>query len=153
MIFTGKVDIAAPAETVFDTVTDFEALARQARRKGAVMRRLDAGTAAGPDMRWETDFRFRGKDRHMDARVTRFIRPEEMAFEARSRGFDLLVTMQVVALAATRARLHVTVEAHPRTLGARLLLQSARLGQSTLEARFQQRLEAFCAALHAPAGV
>ncbi|HEY0276434.1 MAG TPA: SRPBCC family protein [Paenirhodobacter sp.] len=153
MILIGKVDIAAPAGTVFHSITDIETLSILARRRGVVLRRTDGAPEEGmvsPGMTWDADFRFRGKDRHMDAEVTRLIAPDEMAFRAVSRGFEITVTTQVVALAAIRSRLLVTLEARPRTLGARLLLQSARLGQSGLEARFQQRIDAYGKTIEAP---
>lgn len=152
MILTGKVDIAAPADTVFGNVTDFDLWVPHARRKGVTMRRTDGGGDPVPGMTWETDFRFRGKIRHMDSEVVRLLRPEEMAIRSLSRGFEFFVTLQIVTLAAARSRLHVSLEAKPRTLGARLLLQSARLGQSGLEAKFRSRIEGFGRSLERPLG-
>lgn len=151
MILTGKVEIAAPADEVFGHVTDFDLWLPHARRRGVTMRRTDGGGAVAPGMTWDTDFHFRGKDRHMESEVVSLLRPEEMVVRSLSRGFEFLVTLQIVALAAARTRLHVALEAKPRTLGSRLLLQSARLGQSALEAKFRSRIESFGRSLERPA--
>lgn len=140
MKLTGKVDINASAESVFDRLADVTAFGNLIGRKGVASRRTDGGDIPGPGMTWETDFRFRGKDRHMVSQVTRFKRPELLEFDSQTSGFDIAVSVVTVALTPARTRLQVTVEARPRSLGARLLLQSARLGRATLEARFNERI-------------
>lgn len=149
MKFSGRADIAAPAEFVFDQLADFSTFERAARRKGVSLRRTDTLAAPGAGMAWDIGFRFRGRLRQLSAEITRFERPAALDYFGKSHGFELSLTLQIVEPATGRARLHVTLEAKPRTLGARLLLQSAKLGRGRLEHRFEERIAAFGSALGA----
>ncbi|MFT3690186.1 SRPBCC family protein [Paenirhodobacter sp.] len=143
MKFTSRTDISAPAEAVFDRMADFSPFAAEAGRRGLRLRRTDGLTQPGPGMTWEVDFRFRGRMRHLDLRASRFVRPEQIEYHGESTGFEMVGTVQVVALSPARTRLHVGVELRPRSLGARILLQSARLGRVRIQHRFDERIALF----------
>jgi len=149
MKFSSRVDIAAPAEFVFGQLADFSTFERAARRRGVSLRRVDTLAVPGPGMSWDIGFRFRGRLRQLTAEITRFDRPEALDYTGKSHGFELSLSLQITAPAAGRSRLHVTLEAKPRTLGARLLLQSAKLGRGRLEASFEDRVATFGTALGA----
>lgn len=149
MKFSSRVDIAAPAEFVFDQLADFSTFERAARRKGVSLRRTDTLAAPGAGTAWDIGFRFRGRLRQLNAEITRFERPAALDYVGSSHGFELGLALQIVAPAEGRSRLHVALEAKPRTLGARLLLQSAKLGRGRIEHRFDERIATFGAALGA----
>ncbi|WP_442772906.1 SRPBCC family protein [Paenirhodobacter enshiensis] len=140
MKFSSRVEVDAPAPSVFAELSDFVAIDALAQRRAILVRRTDTLAAPGPGMSWLADFRFRGRMRHMDVTLTRFETPEVMEYHARTPGFEILCLLQLVALARARTRVIVTLEVRPRTLGARLLMQSARLGRSALERRFDERI-------------
>ena len=52
--------------------------------------------------------------------------------------------IDLMALAARRTRLNITVDLQPRTIGARLILQSMRLAKARLNRRFAERVAQFC---------
>lgn len=143
MKFTSRADISASSEAVFDHVADFSPFAAEARRRGVIFRRTDALDRPAPGMTWQVDFHFRGRARHLELRASRFLRPEQIEYLGESHGFEVISTLHVVALAPYRTRLHVGVELRPRTLGARILLQSARLGRARLQHRFDERMGLF----------
>lgn len=140
MKFTSRVDIAAPAEVVFARITDVAAHERLARRKGVSLTRIDTLAEPGVGMSWQAEVPFRGRLREIEARITRFQPPESLSYEGDAQGFEFRTDIEVVALSKTRSRLHVTLEVKPRTLGARLLLQSAKLGRSSLEKKLDDRI-------------
>lgn len=148
MKFSSRVDIAAPAEFVFDQIADFASFEHAARRRGVSLRRIDALAVPGPGMSWEVGFHFRGRLRQLTAEIIRFERPAAIDYSGKSHGFELLLSLQITVLAPGRSRLHVMLDARPRTLGARLLLQSAKLGRSRLERSFEERVATFGAALY-----
>ena len=100
----------------------------------------------------------RGEDRadcliaRLIADIRRYERPEWLEYEGTSQGFHLILTLQLMALAKGRTRLSTGFEVKPRTLGARLLVQSAKLGRGNLERRYDERVKAFARAIEAKAG-
>lgn len=152
MKFSNRVDVAAPVDFVFDQLADFSAFERAALRKGISLQRLDALEAPGAGMSWDIGFRMRGRQRRLIADIRRYERPEWLEYEGTSQGFHLILTLQLMALAKGRTRLSTGFEVKPRTLGARLLVQSAKLGRGNLERRYDERVKAFARAIEAKAG-
>ena len=143
MKFSNRVDVAVPADKLFDELTDIPAVERAALRKGVELRRLDTLAAPGAGMSWDVGFRLRGKPRQMIVDLRQFERPARLAYEGASSGFDVTLVMELTELSKTRTRLTTTFELRPRTLGARLLLQSARLGRANLDRRYDERVKSF----------
>jgi hypothetical protein len=48
----------------------------------------------------------------------------------------------LVALSRQHTRLHAEFEIRPRSLGARLMIQSAKLGRASLNSRYNKRIAA-----------
>lgn len=143
MKFSNRVDVAAPAAFVFDQLADFTSFERMALRKGISLRRLDTLKAPGAGMSWDIGFKLRGRPRQLIADIRRYERPQELDYEGTSQGFQLMLTLALMELSKSRTRLTTGLELRPRTLGARLLLQSAKLGRASLDRRFDARVEAF----------
>lgn len=143
MKFSSRTDISAPAEAVFDHVADFAPFAGEARRRGVTFRRTDGLGKPGVGMTWQVDFRFRGRMRQLALQARRFERPGQIEYLGESSGFEMVSTLQIVALAPCLTRLHVGLDLRPRTLGARIVLQSARLGRARLQQRFDERMALF----------
>lgn len=140
MQFIHKEDIEAPIAFVFDRATDFTAFERQALRRGADVRRLDALVASGPGMGWQIRFNYRGKDRDMESHMTAFDAPNGFTVLSRVGGMDITTTVDLVALSRTRTRVSVTLVLAASTLTARLLLQSLKLARGTLTKRLADRM-------------
>lgn len=143
MKFSNRVDVAAPAEFLFDELADFSGFERAAKRKGISLQRLDQLAQPGAGMSWDISFRMRGRPRQLIAEIRRYDRPAQLDYEGVSQGFQLMLTLALQALAEDRTRVVTGLEIRPRTLGARLLLQSAKLGRTNLEKRYDSRVTAF----------
>ena len=143
MKFSTRKDIEAPARFVFDQLADFGTFERAAMRRGITLRRLDTLTEPGAGMSWDIGFRFRGKPRQMLVDIRRFEPPELLEYAGQSNSFDATMALQVTALSRSRTRFSVALELKPRTLRARLLLQSAKLGKSRLDRKFDERVGHF----------
>lgn len=143
MKFSNRVDVAASAEFLFDQLSDFSAFERAALKKGISLRRLDSLAAPGAGMSWDIGFRLRGRARQLIADIRRFERPTRLDYEGTSQGFQLMLGLELTALSPGRTRLTTALELRPRTLGARLLLQSAKLGRAKLERRYDERVKSF----------
>jgi hypothetical protein len=144
MKFSTRKDLDLPVEVVFDTLSNFAAFERAARRRGAEV------VAAGPDAAapaWQLRFPLRGRMRALSLTLDRIERPEAMRFVGESRSFDIRLDLTLIALARARTRLGVELEVRPRTLSGRLLLQSMRIAKAGHVRRFEAAVESFAGRL------
>ena len=136
-------DIEAPIAFVFAQVTDFLAFERQALRRGASVRRTDDLEQPGPGMAWEAAFKFRGKERKLDAQMAEFDPTDFYIINIASGGVTGKTNVDLVALSRGRTRLTVRTELAANGLTARLLLQSLRLARANLLRRLSIRVTAY----------
>jgi len=133
-------DVAAPADFVFRRLTDFTRHERQAIRRGAEVKRVAGEGDAGVGSAWEIDFTYRGKQRHARAEIVEWTPPERFRIKAVSGGLDTVTVVDIVALSRTQTRVNVVIELEPRTLTARLLVQSLKLARGNVTGRLKSRL-------------
>lgn len=143
MKFSTRIDTDLAAERLFETIGNFDALERMLISRGASVSRIDPSLEPGIGMGWNIGFDWRGKPRKLRLAVTRFDRPEQMTMAGRSDALELGITATVVALSRARSRLIFETEVKPRNMKARLMLQTAKLGKSQLDRRYQRRIEEF----------
>ncbi len=143
MKFSTREDIEVPIEKVFRAVSDFDGFERQALRRGADVSREDTFGKPGVGSEWEIRFPFRGRQRKVNARIVEFDGPNGYVAETDSGGIDGLVRVELVALSPRRTRLHFSIDLTPRTLSARLLVQSLKFAKSNLNKRFSTRVWQF----------
>ena len=143
MQFTVREDIEAPINSVFEMVADFDRFERIAMRRGIEVRRTSGELGVVPGTSWETEFRLRGKPRQISVQMAECDPPSLMRFEAASKGMNGITTIELLALSQRRTRLSVDMSLSAKSLPARLLLQSLRLGQSRFRRQFQLRLTEF----------
>lgn len=138
MRFTTREDIELPIGEVFAALSDFERFEREALRRGA-----EVETGDDPGRSWTVRFRHRGRNRELVTRIETFDRPRRLATLGRIGGFEGRLGLDLTELAPRRTRLRVDLEVMPRSLTARLMLQSLKLAKSSLTARFRSRVRAF----------
>ena len=139
MKLSTREDIEAPIDFVFGRVTDFAAFERRALRQGAhVSRNTDGVPQVGTV--WDVGFKFRGRDRAVEATLKRLDHPTVMQIESISDGMTATTDVELVALSPARTRVIVGFEMRARTLTARLLLQSLKLAKGKLTKRFKARV-------------
>ena len=143
MKITTKDDIEAPIDFVFQQVTDFPGLERQALRRGANVKRLDTAPKPGPGSSWDVKFPYRGKERDVRVDLTGVDAAGRMTASAKSGGLNSTILVELVGLSRTQTRLSVTVELEPTTLTSRLLVQSLKLAKGSVTSRLQNRITVF----------
>lgn len=142
MKLSGRTDIGAPIAFVFAALSDFEAWERSAMRRGADVHRTDKLRAAGPGMTWQARFAWRGRERQLQVRLTK-LQPNlnlSLAFDGPS--VEGVMNIELVELAAKRTRMLMQVDMKPRTLAARLFIQSMRLAKGRVQRKYDARLQA-----------
>ncbi|MBY6002738.1 SRPBCC family protein [Salipiger bermudensis] len=144
MEFTTREDIEAPLEQVFAQLTNFEQIERQIMRRGIDVQRTSEGGAGTPrGMSWQASFAFRGKSRTVDVTLAEYDAPNAITYHAVSGGLETVTKVDFVALSRSRTRVGMSVELQPKTLSARLMVQSLKLGKSNLEKRFRVKMAEF----------
>lgn len=142
-----KKDIEAPIAAVWAGLADHEAWERSAMRRGVDVARTDTLTRPGPGMAWAARFDYRGKARKVDLTLTEMVEPGLLAFTLLSAAVEVDTRVEVIEMSARRTRIHVSTEIKPRSLGARLFLQSLRLARSKVDRKFDTRIEQLAADL------
>lgn len=151
MKFSTRIDTDLSGDRLFEVIGNFDALERMMIGRGASVSRIDPSLEPGIGMGWNIGFDWRGKPRRLRLAVTRFDRPEQMTMTGRSDALDLAISATVVALSRARSRLIFETEVKPRNMKARLMLQTAKLGKSQLDRRYQRRIEEFLQQMSASA--
>ena len=147
MRFSSKTDIEASISATFAQFSDFDFFERFAMRSGADIRRVDDLHAPGPGMMWDVKLDYKGKARKMVVELIDFDPPNSLVFAAAANALEAAILVELAPLSAQRTRASVTLDISPRTLPARLAIQSARLTKGALNKKFSKRLNQFGRAL------
>ena len=140
MKLSGRTDVQAPVDFVFDAISDVDFWERAALRRGAEVTRTDKLRGIVPGLSWMIRFGWRGRERQMHVVLKQLDRPNVVALEGDSPSVEGGLVLELVALSATRARILVQTTIKPRTLAARLFLQSMRLARGKVNARYDRTL-------------
>ena len=140
MKLTAKEDIEAPIGFVNSVLTDFETWERAAMRRGADVERLDRLHAPGPGMKWRVGADYRGKKRVVEIEILKLLAEQNLTFSFAAKPAEGVLSIDVAEMGPRRTRLVVNMEVKPRTLAARLFLQSLKLAKAKVTRRFALRL-------------
>lgn len=140
MKFSLKQDIEAPIVFCFAYLTDFDAWERSAMRRGAEVVRSEQKRAVAAGMSWKASFPYRGKVRKLDVQLRKMVAPNKLNVFARSTAIEIDLHLDLSEMSARRSRLHLTMEALPRNLAARLFFQSMRLARTRMDRKFSMRV-------------
>ncbi len=143
MKFSTRQDVEAPIDFVFRHAADFEAHARQAMRRGIGVARADNLAEPAPGMCWNLQFTYRGKDRRMFGELVEFDVPGRFVIQSESGGIESLFEAEFLTLSKGRTRLRAGLRISPRTLSARLFVQSLKLAKGRLSEAFASRVAQF----------
>lgn len=137
-----REDIDAPATVVWAMLADFDHWERAAMRRGTDVQRLDTLAEPAPGMGWKLVFAYRGKERTLTARLAEIDPGQRMGFTAASTNVSGTAEVDLVEMGPRRTRMTVTVDAQPRTLAARLVMQGLRLARGRVDRRFADSIAA-----------
>lgn len=147
MRLAAREDIEVPQDRAFLVLATFEHWERAALRSGASVVRVDTLQTTAPGMTWQVVFSWRGKPRSLTVRLIDFGPPQGMRFEGTSPSFQGWITIDVVRMGPRRSRLAMTMEIKPRTLAARLFLQSMRLARGRITKRLESSMSQLAKAI------
>jgi hypothetical protein len=143
MKFSARHDIDAPAAFAFAAFADFEGWERAGMRRGAEVVRIQSPLGTGIDTAgamWQVKFLFRGKKRTIDIRLQDISAPHRLEFLAQSPAMEATLTVEIAQMSALRARIHVVSDVTPRTLTAKLFIQSLRLARAKADRKYALRI-------------
>lgn len=143
MRFSAREDIEAPIDHVYGKITDFSGFERSAMRRGIDVERKDNLHGIDVGANWNVGFKFRGKTRTADLTLQKVDQPNGIDIAFTSGGVEGSTNVELVPLSPARTRLIIRLDMAPRTLAARLLLQSLKLAKNNLTQKFKTRIADF----------
>ena len=143
MKLTTKEDVEAPIEEVFAALTDFDGFERAALRRGAEVVRLEKPGVGGVGQSWRIAFIYRGKLREMTVRLMAKEVPTALRFQGRAKSLDGELLVDLVAQSRRRTRVTVNLDIIPKTLTARIFIQSLVFARGRINDRFAKRVRLF----------
>lgn len=109
-------------------------------RRGAEVERLDRLRKPGVGMEWKVGFPYRGKRRGIEIKLLALDPEQRMVFDCMAQPAEAILEIDLAEMGPRRTRISVTLEIKPRTLAARLFIQSLRLAKAKVQRRFALRL-------------
>lgn len=140
MKLAAKYDVDAPVDFVFRELMDFDAWERMAIRRGAEVVRSDTLATPGAGMEWLANFTYRGKPRSAKIRLETLTKDSLLGLKLRSSLVDVDMAIELLDLAVARTRITVRSEVKPKTIAARIYLQTLRLARKKVDAAYAQRI-------------
>ena len=139
MKFVAKKDVEIPQQVLFDRMADFQLFERVAIRRGVEVIRTGSMASAG-GLKWDCKFEYRGRDRNARVQVAEFTTPERLVFLVTNAALNLRLDITLSPLSKKQSRFIVTSVIEPKTVTARLLVQSMKLARSKYNQRYQKRV-------------
>jgi hypothetical protein len=140
MKLTVKTDIEAPVEFVHAYLGDNTIWEREAIRRGIEIERPADMPLKGVGAGWRIKLRFRGRMRNVLVRIDEIAQDEMIGYSFEGQALFGTTQMETRSLSARRSRLKVIVDAKPKTLAARLFLNTLRLARRKVEERLEKRV-------------
>lgn len=142
MKLTAKTDLEVPAAFVFATLVDHASWEREAIRNGVEVERPSGTPDNGVGAEWRVRGHFRGKARKALIRIEEMSPEQRLALLIDSPSIDGTTRIEVMVLSPRRSRVRVDLEVKPKTLAARLFINTLRLAKGRVQARFEKGLGA-----------
>ena len=141
MKLTAKTDLDAPIGFVFECLSDHPTWEREAAERGIDVERPADMPMSGLGAGWLIRLPFRGKVVKILLRMTGMARDQNLGFDYQSNSGEGDLGLSVMSLSPRRTRLHLTIDIRPRTLAARLFLNTLRLGRGRVQSRLDMRVQ------------
>jgi hypothetical protein len=140
MKLTAKTDLEVPAAFVFASLIDHQSWEREAVRNGVEIERPADAPLTGVGATWRIRAHFRGKARKLLIRIDELLPEQRIGFAVDSPSAEGTIQIDVMVLSPRRTRLRTDVEIKPKTLAARLFINTMRLAKGRVVSRFESRL-------------
>lgn len=139
MKLTTRQDIEAPLEHVWSQITNFQHFEKMAMQRGADVERVDKSRENGPGTAWRIGFSYRGKARRLTLRLVDLAANSYADYALDSPSLQGTARFELLSLAPRRTRMAVVLDVRPKTLAARLVIQSLRLAKRRVQRRFDAK--------------
>jgi len=140
MKLTAKTDLEVPAAAVFASLVDHPAWEREAIRNGVEVERPAGTPATGVGAEWRIRGHFRGKSRKVQVKIEEMTQDQRIALGLDSPSIEGTTRLEIMVLSPRRSRMRVDLEIKPKTLAARLFINTMRLAKGRVQARFEKGL-------------
>lgn len=140
MRLSSTQEINAPIDFVFGYLSDFETHIVTASGYGAEVERVDNSQDTVIGAKWSAVARIRGKVRDFDVELVSYDPTSTLGFAVSSPNADIDVEMQLVALGVSKTQVKIVAKSRPKSIAARLLLQTAKLAKKSISRRFDLRV-------------
>lgn len=140
MKLTAKTDLEVPAAAVFASLVDHPAWEREAIRNGVEVERPAGTPATGVGAEWRIRGHFRGKARKVQVKIEEMTQDQRIALGLDSPSIEGTTRLEIMVLSPRRSRMRVDLEIKPKTLAARLFINTMRLAKGRVQARFEKGL-------------
>ena len=141
MKLTTRCDVQAPLDFTYRCLVDFGAWEQAARRRNVEVERPAGLPLTGVGASWRVRFAFRGKTRRATIRVADLTPDQKAAFALDSPALEGEVDVDLQRLSPRHTRLRLIITLKPKTLAARLLLNTARLAKGRITGKLDQRMD------------
>ncbi len=140
MKLTAKTDLDAPAGFVYACLADHASWERDAAQRGIDVERPVDMPLAGLGAGWLVKVPFRGQPVAILLRLEQQVPPERLGFAIQSKAIEGDFVLNVIELSPRRTRLQIVLEVKPRTMAARILLNTLTLAKGRVQARVEKRI-------------
>lgn len=138
MKFSTRMDTDLVATELFAAISNFDRFGQIIRRRRAQVEVLDPALTGS--LAWDLGFDLRGRRREFRFALSRHDPDEALRLTGVSELFNIEIDLMVVALTRSRSRLICRADVRPRTMKARLVIQTAKLGKAQLDERFAREV-------------
>ena len=138
MKLTAKTDLEVPAAFVFAALIDHASWEREAVRNGVEVERPAGSPDSGVGARWNIRGHFRGKARKVLVKIDELTPDQRLALSMDSPSMEGVSQIEVLVLSPRRSRVRADLEIKPKTLAARLFINTMRLAKGRVQARFEK---------------
>lgn len=140
MKFKVAEDVDAPIGFVFERMTDFSQFEADVKRRGADLRRVGNWTQIAEGVQWRGAVQVRGKKRKIEAELTELVPNESAKVDITVGGMEAVYQMAFIALSPEVTRVATELDLKPRTLTARLIIQTLKLARGRVVRRMTRNL-------------
>lgn len=140
MKLTAKTDLEVPAAHVFAMLVDHASWEREAVRNGVEVERPQGSPDSGVGAEWRIRGHFRGKPRKVALRIEEMVQDQRVLLVFDSPSMEGTSRIEVMVLSPRRSRVRADIELKPKTLAARLFINTMRLAKGRVQARFEKGL-------------
>jgi len=142
MQFKHTQEIDAPADYVFNRITDFKKFENHSGPSGFSFKRqgrlpVRIGT------RWDISVPVRGRARRFAAELSEYVPPRTLSYKSASLKYEGVLSLSVKPISATTCRLHIQLVAKSRSFATSLVFNTIRLARRRVNKRLNSTMAEF----------